>query len=439
MRLRRRPEPLPEAWPHVVIVGGGFAGLNAARALAGRPVRVTLIDRRNYHLFQPLLYQVATAALSPAEIATPIRSVLRRQRNARVLLAEATAIDLENKRLVLDDAELTYDFLILAVGASHSYFSHPEWEEHAPGLKSIEDALEIRRRLLLAYENAEKETDEARRQALLTFVIVGAGPTGVEMAGAMSEIARLTLRDDFREIDLEKTRIILAEAGPRILPTFDAALASKAEHALRRLGVEVFTSSPVTDITLEGVRLVEDFMPARTVVWAAGVKASALALTLGLELDRAGRVPVAADLSLSSRRPFTPAQESLFTAVDTAGRREHDSDGSAGAAEGRRKVGTWDVPDLILYSLPDACSDRFPIYSSYYQILAMTGAERFIFDLRNALTPLKASVSLLARDWDSLGEAERKDLARVADEQMRVIDELLTRESTRREEEGRDP
>jgi NADH dehydrogenase len=298
-RLRRRTEPLPEEWPHVVIVGGGFGGLNAARSLARKPVRVSLIDRRNHHLFQPLLYQVATAALSPAEIATPIRSILRRQRNARVLLAEATSVDLEHRRLVLNDGELAYDFLILAAGASHSHFSHPEWESLAPGLKSIEDALEIRRRLLLAYENAEKETDEARRQALLTFVIVGAGPTGVEMAGAMSEIARLTLRDDFREIDLAKTRFILAEAGPRILPTFDAGLAEKAARSLQRLGVEVLTNSPVTDVTPNGVHLGDDFVSARTVVWAAGVKASVLATSLGIEVDKAGRVPVEADLSVS--------------------------------------------------------------------------------------------------------------------------------------------
>jgi NADH:quinone reductase (non-electrogenic) len=297
-RLRRRPEPLPEEWPHVVIVGGGFGGLNVARALAGQPVRVTLVDRRNYHLFQPLLYQVATAALSPAEIATPIRSILRRQRNARVLLGEATEVDLEARRLHLADGEVAYDFLVLAAGATHSYFAHPEWETLAPGLKSIEDALEIRRRLLLAYERAEKETDALRRQALLTFVIVGAGPTGVEMAGAMSEIARLTLRDDFREIDLEKTRIVLAEAGPRILPAFDPGLAEKAQRALQHLGVEVLTSTPATEVTADGVRLGDAFVAACTVVWAAGVKASPLADSLGLPLDQAGRVSVRTDLTI---------------------------------------------------------------------------------------------------------------------------------------------
>jgi NADH dehydrogenase len=310
-RLRRSLEPLPEEWPRVVIVGGGFGGLYAARALAGKPVRITLVDRRNHHLFQPLLYQVATAALSPAEIATPIRSVLRNQRNTRVLLAEAKGVDLERNRLVLEDADLSYDFLILAAGASHSYFAHPEWERFAPGLKSIEDALEIRRRLLLAYETAEKETDEAERQALLTFVIVGAGPTGVEMAGAMAEIARLTLRDDFRELDLEQTRFILAEAGPRILPTFDSGLAEKAARALERLGVEVLTDSPVTNVSTEGVRLNGEFIAARTVVWAAGVKASALAGSLGLEVDRAGRVPVQSDLSL-------PGHPEVFVVGDLA-------------------------------------------------------------------------------------------------------------------------
>jgi NADH:quinone reductase (non-electrogenic) len=296
--LRRRCRRLPEDWPQVVIVGGGFGGLNVARGLAGQAVRVTVVDRRNHHLFQPLLYQVATAALSPAEIATPIRSILRRQRNAHVRLDEALGVDLEARRLRLPEGEVAYDFLVLAAGATHSYFAHPEWETLAPGLKTIEDALEIRGRLLLAYERAEKETDAARRQELLTFVIVGAGPTGVEMAGAMSEIARLTLRDDFREIDLERTRIILAEAGPRILPAFDPGLAEKAQKALQRLGVEVLTGTPATEVTAVGVRLADSFIAARTVVWAAGVKASPLAASLGLPLDPAGHVPVQPDLSI---------------------------------------------------------------------------------------------------------------------------------------------
>ncbi len=291
--------PVPRSGiPHVVIVGGGFGGLNAARALSRRPVRVTLLDRRNYHLFQPLLYQVASAALSPADIATPLRSILRKAANISVLLAEAETIDLANRRLVLDQGEVGYDALILAAGAGHSYFGHDDWELLAPGLKTLEDALEIRRRVLLAFEAAERESDGAERRALLTFVIVGAGPTGVELAGALAEIARETIARDFRAIDPRQARVILVEGGPRILPSFPEPLSKRAEMALSGLGVEVRTGSTVTRITPDAVWVGGEQIRSRAVLWAAGVAASPLARSLGVPLDRAGRVLVEPDLSI---------------------------------------------------------------------------------------------------------------------------------------------
>jgi NADH dehydrogenase len=282
----------------VVIVGAGFGGLNAARALARYPVRITVVDQHNYHLFQPLLYQVATAALSPGDIAHPIRSLLRRYRNVRVVLAEATGIDLAGRRVQLDDGELSYDYLILATGARHSYFGHDEWEPFAPGLKTIDDALEIRRRILCAYEAAERETDEVRRRALLTFVVVGGGPTGVELAGAIAEIARLTLQHDFREIDPAQSRVILLEGLGRILPAFPPDLSASAEAQLRKLGVEVRTNATVTCITPEAVHVGDEVIPTYTTLWAAGVAASPLARSLGVPLDRAGRVAVEPELTL---------------------------------------------------------------------------------------------------------------------------------------------
>jgi NADH dehydrogenase len=286
------------AEPHVVVVGGGFGGLNAARALAGQPVRVTLLDRRNHHLFQPLLYQVATAALNPSDIAAPLRSVLRRARNVTVLLAEVERVDLAARRLVLDRGEIGYDALILAAGAGHSYFGHDDWEVFAPGLKSLEDALEIRRRVLLAYESAEREADGAEQRALLTFVVVGGGPTGVELAGALAEISRQTIARDFRVIDPTKARVVLVEGGPRVLASFPPSLSGRARRALERIGVEVRTGSIVTRVTADAVWLGGEQIRARTVLWAAGVAAAPLARTLGVALDRAGRVPVEADLSI---------------------------------------------------------------------------------------------------------------------------------------------
>src|SRR5687768_6350005 len=276
--------------PHVVVIGGGFAGLSACNVLRKSNCRVTLLDRRNHHVFQPLLYQVATATLSPGDIAAPIRWVLRHARNIRVLLGEAARIDVESRAVELSDGDrIGYDFLIVATGASHTYFGHPEWEPHAPGLKTLEDALEIRRRLLLAFERAERETDPARQRELLTFVLVGGGPTGVELAGTLAEIARQTLRDEFRSIDTTRTRIVLIEAGPTILRTFPGKLRDAARASLTELRVEVREQTAVTHIDAHGVMLGAERLPAGTVLWAAGVAASPLVATLGAPLDGAGR------------------------------------------------------------------------------------------------------------------------------------------------------
>jgi len=288
----------PDPRPHLVIVGGGFGGLYAARALAGRPVRVTLLDRRNHHLFQPLLYQVATAVLNPSDIAVPLRSVLRGASNVTVFLANVERADLAGRRVVLDRGEIAYDALILAAGASHSYFGHDDWELLAPGLKTLEDALEIRRRVLLAYEAAERERDGAEQEALLTFVVVGGGPTGVELAGALGEISRQTITRDFRLIDPSRARIVLVEGAPRILTAFPESLSRAAQDALQRIGVEVRTGVTVTRVTTDAVWLGGEQIRARTVLWAAGVAAAPLARTLGTPLDRSGRVLVEPDLSI---------------------------------------------------------------------------------------------------------------------------------------------
>jgi len=288
----------PDLRPHLVIVGGGFGGLYAARALAGRPVRVTLLDRRNHHLFQPLLYQVATAVLNPSDIAVPLRSILRGASNVTVFLANVERVDLAGRRVVLDRGEIAYDVLILAAGASHSYFGHDDWELLAPGLKTLEDALEIRRRVLLAYEAAERERDGAEQEALLTFVVVGGGPTGVELAGALGEISRQTITRDFRLIDPSRARIVLVEGAPRILTAFPESLSRAARDALQRIGVEVRTGVTVTRVTTDAVWLGGEQIRARTVLWAAGVAAAPLARTLGTPLDRSGRVLVEPDLSI---------------------------------------------------------------------------------------------------------------------------------------------
>ncbi|MBD8524485.1 NAD(P)/FAD-dependent oxidoreductase [Pseudomarimonas arenosa] len=286
--------------PRVVIVGGGFAGLWATRALARAAVQITLIDRCNHHLFQPLLYQVATAGLSAPDIAAPLRHILRRQRNVTVLLDEVTAVDTDAQQIALHrHAPIDYDYLLIASGATHAYFGQSQWAEHAPGLKTLDDAFAIRRRILTAFERAEAESDPQRRAAWLSFVIVGAGPTGVELAGTLAEIARHTLSKEFRRIDPSQARIVLAEAGPRVLSTFPEQLSDKAREQLQALGVEVCTGQAITAIDAEGVSFADQRLPARTVLWAAGVAASPLARTLNVPLDRAGRVQVQADLSVA--------------------------------------------------------------------------------------------------------------------------------------------
>ncbi len=286
--------------PHIVIVGGGFAGLEAAKALRHVEARVTVLDRRNHHLFQPLLYQVATCALAPAQIAAPIRAVLRGQENAEVFLAEVRRVDLLTRTVETDDVTFTYDYLVLATGARHSYFGHDEWERHAPGLKGMEDALEIRQRMLAAFELAEKAMDAAEREAALTFVIVGAGPTGVEMAGAIMEIARQSMTEDFRRIDPSKAKVILLEAGSRVLAAFPEDLSESGRRQLCEIGVDVRTGQQVTQVDEFGVVAGGARIDSRTVIWAAGNMASPLlkALEPAVPLDRSGRALVEADLSL---------------------------------------------------------------------------------------------------------------------------------------------
>lgn len=286
--------------PHVVIVGGGFGGLTAAKAMRRMPVRVTLVDRTNHHLFQPLLYQVAMAGLSPADIAAPIRSILSRQRNVTVLLGEAMGVDFERRTLSLRDGELPFDYLLLATGGRTSYFGHDDWAKFAPGLKSLDDAIEIRRRVLLAFEAAERQTDSNRRSELLRFVVVGGGPTGVELAGAIAELARHVLARDFRSINPRSAEILLLEAGPRILTSFPPDLAASAERQLAALGVTTRANAQVTRIDERGVWLGDELVASRTVIWGAGVRATSFTERLGVPLDRAGRVLVEPDLSLPS-------------------------------------------------------------------------------------------------------------------------------------------
>ena len=297
--------------PRVAIVGAGFGGLAAATALARAPAEVLVLDRRNYHLFQPLLYQVATAALSPADIAWPIRAILGRQANARVQLGKVAGVDTDRRELILEDRRMSFDYLVLATGARHSYFGNDHWETAAPGLKKIADATHIRERVLLAFERAEVTGDVDERRRLLTFVIVGAGPTGVEMAGAIAELARMALAADFRAIDPKDARVVLVEGGPRVLPTFPASLSLQAQEQLLRLGVEVRLDAAVTACDEAGVIAAGEPIESRTVIWAAGVIASPAARWLGAAHDRAGRVLVAADLSV-------PGLPDVFVVGDTA-------------------------------------------------------------------------------------------------------------------------
>jgi NADH dehydrogenase len=321
-----------------VIVGAGFGGLSAAKQLAQAPFDVTIVDRHNYHLFQPLLYQVATAGLSPGDIASPIRGILRRQRNARVVLGKVSAIDPARREVVAEGRHIPYDYLVVATGAEHAYFGH-DWSSYAPGLKTIDDATYLRRRILLAFERAETEPDADERRRLLNFVVVGGGPTGVEMAGAIAELAKRALATDFRSIDPRCARIILLEAGPRLLAPFSFALSEAARRSLEQLGVEVRLGASVTDCDCSGVSLGGERLPTRTIVWAAGVKASPAAEWLGAESDRAGRVKVKADLSV-------PGHPNIFVIGDAAATTRLDGKPLPGVAPVAKQQGSY-VANLI--------------------------------------------------------------------------------------------
>jgi NADH:ubiquinone reductase (H+-translocating) len=338
--------------PHVIVLGGGFGGLTAARRLAKAPVSVTLIDRRNHHLFQPLLYQVATAALNPSDIAYPIRSVFAMQRNARVLLAAANAIDVEHRRVILDGGELDYDYLVVATGATHSYFGRDDWAQHAPGLKSIEDALEIRRRIFLAYEAAEREGDPATQREWLTFAVVGAGPTGVELAGALGEIGLQTLAHDFRTIDPTEVRVLLFEGRERILTTYPERLSAAAQRALEARHVDVRLNTRVIAVDPTGVTVRaggrDERIGARTVLWAAGVRASSLAASLGAPRDRSGRVEVRPDLTI-------PGHPEVFVIGDLARVVTPDGGEVPGVAQGALQGGRY-VADVIAAEVRAATS-----------------------------------------------------------------------------------
>ncbi|TAJ81624.1 NAD(P)/FAD-dependent oxidoreductase [Reyranella sp.] len=297
--------------PRIVIIGAGFGGLSAAHALGGANADVTVIDRRNYHLFQPLLYQVATAGLSPAQIASPIRAILRRAANVRVVLGRVSGIDKQRRMVKVDSLEIGYDYLVLATGSRHAYFGHDEWERVAPGLKKIDDATGIRRRILTAFEHAESMAPAEERARFLTFVVVGGGPTGVEMAGAIAELAHVALRQDFRTINPREARIVLVEAGPRVLPAFPPTLSAAAQKALERLHVEVRLGTPVSNCDESGVTIGSEHLAASTIVWAAGVAASSAARWLGTEKDRVGRVVVGPDLTV-------PDHPEIFVIGDTA-------------------------------------------------------------------------------------------------------------------------
>ncbi|MBB3566582.1 NAD(P)/FAD-dependent oxidoreductase [Rhizobium sp. BK491] len=320
---------------HVVVVGGGFGGVQLANDLKGAPVRITMIDRRNHHLFQPLLYQVATTLLATSEIAWPIRNFFRDRPDVTTLLCEVVGVDSAAHEVLLKNGQkIHYDTLVLATGATHAYFGHDEWEPVAPGLKTLEDATTIRRRLLLAFEQAEMETDPAVREALLTFVIVGAGPTGVELAGIISELARTTLPKEFRNIDTRKAKILLVEAGPRVLPAFAQELSDYAHKELELLGVEVRFGKPVTSCSAEGVTIGDTFVPCRTIVWAAGVEASPAAKWLGIPADRAGRAIVDKDLR-------APGKEDIFIIGDTAAVMRDDGSPVPGIAPAAKQQGAY--------------------------------------------------------------------------------------------------
>ncbi|MEO8294133.1 MAG: NAD(P)/FAD-dependent oxidoreductase [Gemmatimonadota bacterium] len=363
----------PLASPNVLILGGGFAGLYAAMALGGTRARVTLVDRRNHHLFQPMLYQVATAALSPSDIASPIRSILRKQLNIEVVLDEALTVDVNKKSVRLSDgSDISYDYLICATGARHSYFGHPEWEALAPGLKDVDDALEIKRRVLLAFERAERQTDAVRRQAELTFVVVGGGPTGVEVAGALAEIRRYALLRDFRHIDSREATVILLEGSSRILSSYPESLSARAKATLRGLGVDVREQTLVTSIDEEAVYAAGWRIPTRTVVWAAGNEVNPIVQSLGAPLDRQGRVIVNAECTI-------PDHPEVFVLGDAA----------AFTQENRLLPGVSPVAiqqgkyaaRMVLYDIKG--KTRFPFRYRDKGQLAVIGRGRAVADIRN--------------------------------------------------------
>jgi NADH:quinone reductase (non-electrogenic) len=327
--------------PHIVIIGAGFAGLYTAKSLANKPVRITVIDRKNHHTFQPLLYQVATAKLSPADIASPIRSILGHRKNVTVLLDEAVGFDLPNKKVILRDSELTYDTLIVATGATHAYFGHTDWEAVAPGLKTIEDATEIRRRVLLAFEVAEKKAALTGKMPLLNFIVVGAGPTGVEMAGAIAEIAQKVMAKDFRSIDPTRTRVVLLEGGPRVLASYPEDLSHSAEKQLRNLRVDILTGRMVTGIEPGKVHVGDEVLLSDVTVWAAGVRASHLGALLGVPVDRAGRVLVEPDLSI-------PGHPDVFVLGDLAAMTQKNGKPVPGVCPAAIQMGRHTARNILL-------------------------------------------------------------------------------------------
>lgn len=358
--------------PSVVIVGAGFGGLSAAKALRYAPVEITIVDRQNYHLFQPLLYQVATASLSPAEIAQPIRSILRDQKNVRVLLDEVIGVDTANKSVrTAGGHALAYDHLIVATGARHSYFGKDHWEAFAPGIKSVDDATRVRAKILLAFERAESETDKAKRDALLTFVIVGGGPTGVEMAGAIAELARRSIVTDFRSISANSSRILLIEAGQRLLPSFPEDLSEEARRSLEAMDVEVKLGVPVTDITAEGVVLGTTPIATKTVMWAAGVRASQAGEWLRASCDRAGRVIVGSDFSV-------PGMSEIYVIGDTAAFTGANGETLPGVAPAAKQAGLYVGRLIAAHAMHKTLPDTFR-YADYGN-LATIGHSKAVVD-----------------------------------------------------------
>jgi NADH dehydrogenase len=362
----------PESLHHVVVIGAGFGGLETVRRLSGAPVRITLVDRRNHHLFQPLLYQVATASLAPSEIGWPIRHLLRRRRDVTTWLASVEAIDKESLRVRLDDgSSLTFDTLVLATGARHAYFGHDDWEPFAPGLKTLEDATTIRSRTLLAFEQAEREPDEKRQAALMTFIIVGAGPTGVELAGTIAELARATLPTEFRRVDTRQARIVLIEAGPRVLPAFAEDLSTYAKHSLERLGVEVVLGQAVSECSAEGVVFGGKRLAAATIIWAAGVQASPAALWLDAPADKAGRLRVEPDLTV-------PGHPEIFAIGDAAIVLRENGQPVPGIAPAAKQEGVY-VADVIRARLRGAPAPAAFRYK-HAGDLATIGKRRAVID-----------------------------------------------------------